>query len=423
MIELSTRSVPRRRLTAQMREYLLLMLTAAATTYLLSGLCRGIAIRTGIQAQVRSRDVHSRPTPYLGGLAMLGGAAVAVLLGSMMPFLSRHEVVTRDSFGILAAGAVIAVVGLIDDIIELSAVAKVAGQVLAAGVAVLFGVRFYWISLPDRVIALDQATSIILTVFFIFLCVNAINLMDGLDGLAAGVVGIGASAMFAYTYVLAREQNFVVATTASLITVTITGICLGFLPHNFNRAKMFMGDAGAMLLGLMLACSSLSFTGQIDSRSLNPSGGGVLPAWLPLVLPFAIMALPLFDLVAAYIRRTWRGNWWFVADKQHLHHRLLGRGHSVRTAVLALYLWTAVISYGVVAMGLFPGWPAVVGICAGLAAASVATFMRNRTPGPGSGTSATGIGAIASQTVTVTICGPDGRRTPSDAVPDDTAGP
>ena len=86
-----------------------------------------------------------------------------------------------------------------------------------------------------RVIALDQATSIILTVFFIFLCVNAINLMDGLDGLAAGVVGIGASAMFAYTYVLAREQNFVVATTASLITVTITGICLGFLPHNFNR--------------------------------------------------------------------------------------------------------------------------------------------------------------------------------------------
>ncbi len=361
-----------------MREYLLVMLTAAVSTYLLSGLCRAIAIRFGVHAEVRDRDVHTTPTPYLGGLAMLGGAAVAILLGSMMPFLSRHEVVSRDSMGILAAGAVIALVGLIDDIIDLPAVAKIAGQVLAAGVAVLFGVRMYWISLADRVIALDQASSIIITVVFIFMCVNAINVMDGLDGLAAGVVGIGASAMFIYTYVLAREQNFVVATTASLITVTVTGVCLGFLPHNIHRAKMFMGDTGSMLLGLMLACSSLSLTGQIDSRSLNPSGTGVLPAWLPLVLPFAIMALPLFDLVAAYVRRTWNGRWWFVADKQHLHHRLLERGHSVWGAVFAMYLWTAVIAYGVVAMGLFPGWQTGAVIAVGLLVATLVTFGRGR---------------------------------------------
>lgn len=361
-----------------MREYLLVMLTAAVSTYLLSGLCRAIAIRFGIQAAIRERDVHTTPTPYLGGLAMLGGSAVAIMLGSMMPFLSRHEVVTRDSFGILAAGAVIALVGLVDDIIDLPAVAKIAGQVLAAGVAVLFGVRMYWISLPDRVIALDQATSLIITVVFIFMCVNAINVMDGLDGLAAGVVGIGASAMFAYTYVLAREQSFVVATTASLISVTITGVCLGFLPHNFHRAKMFMGDTGSMLLGLMLACSSLSFTGQIDSRSLNPTGTGVLPSWLPLVLPFAIMALPLLDLVAAYIRRTWRGKWWFVADKQHLHHQLIQRGHSVRGAVFAMYLWTAVIAYGVIGMGLVPGWATIAGIVVGLMLAIGLTFGRRK---------------------------------------------
>ncbi len=335
-----------------MREYLLVMLIAAATTYLLSGGFRAIAIKFRIEAPIRMRDVHTRPTPYLGGLAMLGGVAVAFLLGSMMPFLGRHEVVTRDARGILAAGAVICLVGVLDDIIDLPAIAKAAGQVLAAGIAVLFGVRMYWISLPNRIIALDQASSIIITVLFIFVCVNAINVMDGLDGLASGVVAIGASAMFTYTYVLAREQNFVVATTASLVTVTTTGVCLGFLPHNFHRARMFMGDAGSMLLGLLLSCSSLSFTGQIDSQSLNPEGAGLLPNWLPLLLPFAIMALPLFDLATAFIRRTWHGKWWFVADKQHLHHRLIQQGHSTITAVWVLYLWSAVIAYGAIAFGL-----------------------------------------------------------------------
>ncbi|GAA2179524.1 MraY family glycosyltransferase [Brooklawnia cerclae] len=356
-----------------MREYILVMLAGAATTYLLSGLARAVAIKLGIEAQVRERDVHSRPTPYLGGVAMLAGVAVAFLLASIMPFLGRHEVVTRDSLGIFAAAALVCAVGVVDDAIELPAVAKAAGQVLAAGIAVLNGVRMYWISLPDRIIALDQPTSIIITVVFIFICVNAINFVDGLDGLAAGVVAIGSAAMFTYTYVLAREQNFVVATTASLVTSTTTGVCLGFLPHNFHRARMFMGDSGSMLLGLLLACSSLSFTGQIDSRALSESGTGVLPSWLPLVLPFAIMALPLFDLVAAYVRRTWNGKWWFVADKQHLHHRLLQRGHSVVGAVLVMYLWTAVIGFGVVLIGLLRSWWVVVAFVAAVVTLIVTT--------------------------------------------------
>lgn len=357
-----------------MREYLLVMLVAMSTTHLLCGLMRRTAIRFGVTAQIRDRDVHTRPTPYLGGVAMLFGVAAAFLLASNMPFLGRHEVVTRDSLRVLAAAAVIAVVGVLDDIIDLPAIAKVAGQVLAAGIAVLNGVRMYWISLPGRLIALDQATSILITVLFIFVCVNAINLVDGLDGLAAGVVAIGASAMFLYTYFLAREQNLVVATTASVISATTVGVCVGFLPHNFHRAKMFMGDAGSMVLGLMLACSSLSFTGQIDSTLVNEVRHGLMPAWLPLVLPFAIMAVPLFDLVSAYVRRTWHGKWWFVADKQHLHHRLVRLGHSMVTAVLIMYLWTAVFAYGVIALALTTWWIAVSGFVAGIVVATLVTL-------------------------------------------------
>ena len=341
-----------------MREYMLVLLVAAVGCYLTAGLWRRIAARAGAMAPVRDRDVHTAPIPYFGGVAMLGGVGLAFLLASTLPFLGHHHSVTWDSLGIFLAAAVICVVGAIDDMIDLPVITKVFGQVLAAGVAVSFGVRMYWISLPGRVIALDSVASTIVTVVFIFVCVNAINLVDGLDGLAAGVVGIGASAMFCYTYFLAYESNLVLATTASLVTVTISGVCLGFLPHNVHPAMMFMGDSGSMLLGLLLACSTISFTGQMDASLLGSSllGTGALPAWLPLILPIAIMFIPLLDSVMAYIRRTIKGKWWFQADKQHLHHRLLDRGHTQVSATIVMYLWTATIAYGVMGIGLFNGW-------------------------------------------------------------------
>ncbi|SER65992.1 UDP-GlcNAc:undecaprenyl-phosphate GlcNAc-1-phosphate transferase [Propionibacterium cyclohexanicum] len=335
-----------------MREYLLVMLVAASGSYLFSGLARRLAVRFGALAPVRARDVHTVPIPYLGGAAMLVGILFAFVLAVHMPFLGRHATVRHDALGIFAAAAVICVVGIVDDIIDLPWLAKIAGQVLAAGVAVLNGVRMYWVSLPDQIFALDVPSSMLLTVLYIFVCVNAINLIDGLDGLAAGVVGIGALAMFLYTYLLAYQQQFVVATTASLVTASIAGVCAGFLPHNFSPAKMFMGDSGAMLLGLLLACSTLSLTGQVDASALSPSAGDILPTLLPIVLPIAIMALPLVDMTMAYVRRTWNGNWWFVADKQHLHHRLLRRGYSTVTAVLILYMWTALVAFGVILLGL-----------------------------------------------------------------------
>ena len=335
-----------------MREYLLVLLTAAAVTYQLSGWCRRAAIRFGAVAKVRERDVHVVPTPYFGGVAMLVGVAVAFLLAMNLPFLGRHELVRHDAMWILIAVAVLCAVGVLDDLLDIGAVTKFAGQVLAAGIVVQGGVRLLWIPLPDRIVSLSSASSIALTVLFVVVCTNAVNFVDGLDGLAAGVVGIGAAAFFGYSYVLAVEQDLVRATTASVVSVAIVGVCLGFLPHNFSPAKMFMGDSGSMLLGFLLAISTVSLTGQYDSSKLQPEGGDLLPAYLPLVLPVAILGLPLLDLVLAWIRRANQGNWWFVADKGHLHHQLLSRGYTHRGAVIVLYVWSAVLSFGVMTIGL-----------------------------------------------------------------------
>ncbi|MCW2809937.1 MAG: rfe, partial [Friedmanniella sp.] len=342
-----------------MREYLLILLVAAAVTYLASGVCRRLALRMGALARVRDRDVHTVEMPYFGGVAMLAGLAAAVLLSWRLPFLGQQATVHQDSRAVLTAAIVICLVGVLDDLFELPPLAKFAGQVLAAGVAVALGVKMLWIPLPGRTVSLDEPSSVAITVFFIVLCSNAVNFVDGLDGLATGVVGIGAGAFFAYSYLLTYTEGLTRATTASLVTVAIAGVCLGFLPHNFFPARMFMGDSGAMLLGLLLATSTISLTGQIDNSQLQDDSRGLIPTVLPLVLPLAILALPFLDLTLAFIRRAYAGKWWFVADKQHLHHRLLQRGHSQRRAVLLMYVWSALVSFGVIALGLLRSWQVI----------------------------------------------------------------
>lgn len=350
-----------------MREYLLVLGIAAAVTFLTSGLCRKLALRSGAMARVRDRDVHTIEMPYFGGIAMLLGVAAAILLAWQLPFLGRLQTVQQDSRAVLVAAVVICLVGVLDDIFELPPLAKFAGQVLAAGIAVALGVKMLWIPLPGQTVSLDGPASVAITVFFIVLCSNAVNFVDGLDGLATGVVCIGALAFFAYSYLLTVTQDLTRATTSSLITVAIAGACLGFLPHNFFPARMFMGDSGAMLLGLLLATSTISLTGQIDTSALEGGRGGLVPTVLPLVLPLAILALPFLDLVLAFIRRTYAGRWWFVADKQHLHHRLLERGHSQRRAVMLMYIWSALVSFGVIVLGLVRGdrqWTVVTAVAA-----------------------------------------------------------
>lgn len=357
-----------------MREYLLVALVAAGVTYLGASVSRRLAFRYNAVALVRDRDVHTTPIPYFGGVAMLAGFTAALLLALNLPWLGSFPLVERDAWAVFWASVVICGVGVVDDLFELGALAKISGQVLAAGIVVLNGVKFYWIPLPDRIIALDSIASVAVAVFVIVVCVNAINLMDGLDGLAAGVVAIGASSFFAYAYLLSYEQDLVRATTSSLLTVGLVGVCVGFLPHNVHRARMFMGDSGSMLLGFLLATSMISLTGQLDPSRLNPSGGALISAYLPLVLPIAAMALPFADLVSAYVRRTLAGRLWFQADKQHLHHRMLELGHGHRAAVALLWLWSAVIAFGAVLVGVTGQWWAYVGVLGGLAVAAWLTF-------------------------------------------------
>ena len=370
-----------------MREYVLVLLIALAATYLSAPMCRSLAVRVGALAVVRDRDVHARPVPYLGGVAMLIGVTVAFFCASHLPFLGRHSSVTSDSLAVLGAAAVISVVGVVDDIIDLPAIAKAAGQILAAGVAVLGGVTVLWIPLPGRLVSLDQGTGIAVTVVVIFICANAINFVDGLDGLAAGVVAIGALAFAAYAYILTVEHDLVRATTASLVTVVAAGVCLGFLSHNFFPARMFMGDAGAMLLGVLLATSTVSLSGQLDPAALTGTGG-LLAAYLPIVLPLAVLALPLLDLVLAYVRRTIAGTWWFRPDKKHLHHRLLLLGHSQTKAVLLMYLWTSVLSFGAIAIGFIDGWwvgVVVLGLVVVAVLLTIVPRMRGAVPPPAQG--------------------------------------
>jgi len=357
-----------------MRVYLLVALVAAAVTYLLSGLARRLAFRFNAVAKVRDRDVHTRPVPYFGGVSMWCGLAAAFLVAAKLPWLGGFPAVTHDASVVLLAGGVICAVGVLDDLFELNALAKIAGQLLAAGIAVANGVKVFWIPLPDAIISLDDGTSIVVTVVLIFVAVNAINLIDGLDGLAAGVVAIGAGAFFTYAYLLAWDQELVRATTASLVTVATVGICLGFLPYNLHRARMFMGDSGSMLLGFLMVTSMISLTGQLDPSRLNSFGANTAAAYLPLLLPLAVMALPFLDLVMAYVRRTLAGKLWYQADKQHLHHRMLNLGHSHRRAVALLWLWSAVVAYGVVLIGLFPLPLTFLGVVAGLGLAAFLTW-------------------------------------------------
>ena len=340
-----------------MREYLLVLCVAAGVTYLLTPLARRVALAVGAVAQPRDRDVHDVPIPRLGGLAIYAGACAAFLVASSLPALSR---VFRysDVEAIVLAGGIIVLVGVADDRWQLDALTKLAGQVLACGVMVLLGLELLTLTLPGVGVVSLGPERVLLTVVLALLTVNAINFIDGLDGLAAGVGAIAALAFFAFSYSLASgtitsgvAQDRI--TSPTLIAVVLAGACLGFLPHNFSPARIFMGDSGSMLIGLMLAAAVTSLTGQVSYGNLPPSAG--LPVLLPLLLPFAVLAVPFVDLLLAVVRRTRAGRSPFSPDKAHLHHRLLEIGHSQRRAVLIMYFWTALLAFAFVTWSLYGG--------------------------------------------------------------------
>jgi UDP-GlcNAc:undecaprenyl-phosphate GlcNAc-1-phosphate transferase len=253
----------------------------------------------------------------------------------------------------------ITVIGFLDDLYDLDWSLKLAGQFVVAGILAWQGVQI--VSLPVAGLTIGSfGISFVVTVFLTVLVMNAVNFIDGLDGLVAGVVLIGTVVFFAYSYLLAKQTsptNYF--NLASLISAIVIGMCVGFLPYNWHRAKIFMGDTGAMLLGLLMATSALTVTGQIDPTLV--SRGEIVPAFIPLVLPLAILVLPLLDFSWAVLRRLRAGKSPFSADRLHLHHRLQDFGHSHLGAVVVFYVWTAVISGSCLLFFFLPVWN-VVGI-------------------------------------------------------------
>ncbi len=351
-----------------MREYALVFAIAAAVTYLLAVVSRVAAMRLGALAEVRDRDVHAVPIPYFGGIAMLGGIGAAYLVAVHLPFLSTaDQLVFDDARAVLAGGALMCAVGVLDDMFELDALTKFGGQLLAAGLVAFLGVQLVYLPLPNGGnLAMDPTQAPLFTVFLIVATVNAVNFVDGLDGLAAGVIGIGAVAFFAYAYLLVVENDQTRALTAALLTAALAGSCAGFLPHNFYPARMFMGDSGSMLIGLVLAGGALTLTGQLPvqevSEGLAGTEAGLQAALLPLLLPVAILMVPFVDLLLAVLRRTRAGRSPFSPDKLHLHHRLLEIGHSHRRAVLLMYAIAGLVAFGTVVVSLAAGWRSYVGV-------------------------------------------------------------
>ncbi len=352
-----------------MREYLLVFLVAGIVTYLLTVIAREIALRTGAVAQVRDRDVHVEPIPYLGGIAMLGGLGAAWLVARELPFLSRSDAfVFRDAGVVLLAGALVCAVGVLDDIFDIDALTKLGGQVLAAALLVVFGVRFYFFpTLDGTQFSLDPAQGALLSVIVVVATINAVNFVDGLDGLAAGVVGIGAIAFFLFCYVLASQEDLTLATTGALLAASLAGACAGFLPHNFHPARLFMGDSGSMLIGLVLSASALTLTGQFAGYEVASGGNTLFVTVLPVLLPVSLLMVPAVDLVLAVVRRTRAGRSPFAPDKQHLHHRLLEIGHSQRRAVFIMWMWAGLVACGSVLASLYSGqatWLVLAGLFA-----------------------------------------------------------
>src|SRR5215469_406680 len=340
-----------------MRDYLFILMLAAAVTYVLTPLVRRGAIAIKAQHAPRGRDVHKRPTPLLGGLAIYGGMVAGLLVADRLSYLRQAFPSARTVEGLLLAGGLLVLIGIVDDRWGMGAISKLAGQIAAGGILVWSGVYLSWIPLPgSETLVLEPDLSYTLTILLVVMTINAVNFIDGLDGLAAGVVGISALAYLIYSYTLTHSVGIPSQSVPAVASAVLAGVCIGFLPHNFNPARIFMGDAGAYLLGLMLAYGPISSAASLDQNVLvNYSHSHPVnrfPTILPLLLPVAIMIIPYTDLLLAVIRRTRAGRSPLAADRQHLHHRLLNMGHSHRQSVLLMYLWAALFSGTVVGLSL-----------------------------------------------------------------------
>ena len=350
-----------------MREYLLSAALAAIFCFMLTPIVKRLAMLSGAYIELRSRDMHTDITPRWGGLAMWGSMSLTFLIVSHLRLVGNAF--GRELTGIFLAGTFIMLLGALDDRFDLDSLTKFAGQALAAGILLLHGVQILWLPI-NGILTLPSNIGAVLTVVFVILVINAVNFVDGLDGLASGIVAVCAIGFFAFSYILAVDNGFSRAGAPSLVMAVVIGLCIGFLPHNYHPAKIFMGDSGAMFLGLLLSASAITLTGQIDVNALANQNSR--STFVPLILPFTVLAIPLLDLGMAVVRRLRAGRSPFTADREHLHHRLLRMGNSQREVAIIMYLWTAMFAFPTVIAAFYPLWiSAVVALAIALASISV----------------------------------------------------
>ncbi len=335
-----------------MRVYLFIALVAACATYLFTPIVRHLAIRLGAVGEVRKRDVHTIPTPRMGGLAMLCGFLTAMLFASRLDFLQGVFRQNHQAWIVMVGAILICLLGIADDVWDLDWMLKLAGQLLIAVFVAWGGLQI--IALPiGSLVTASPTISIAITALLIVVSINAVNFVDGLDGLAAGIVAIGGIAFGIYSYILARTSPSY-ASMATLLDIAMVGICVGFLLHNWHPAKLFMGDSGSMLLGYLITCASIVMTGRLDPATVSTSI--YLPAFMPILLPILVLFLPVLDMLMAIVRRLRKGQSPMHPDRMHLHHRMLRIGHSVRGAVLILWGWAALIAFGSIMLLFFTPW-------------------------------------------------------------------
>jgi len=327
-------------------DYALVGGIAAVGAYLLTFPLRRIATRISFVAVPDERRVHSQLIPYGGGLAMFLAFLAAMIVADHIPRLHVIFQGSSEPLGVVLGAAVILGVGMLDDAHEISAPAKVAGQVLAAMVLVFLGATMFWLKIPlAGTVVLSSDVTPLITALWVIGITNAINLIDGLDGLAAGIVAIASGALAVYGLRLVELGVLQPTNLGPLIAVITCGVCLGFLPHNFNPARVFMGDAGALFLGLLMAAATMEIGGRTEGVS-----GQTYFFYAPLFLPLFILGVPIADMAFAYFRRAIKGTSIDTPDKDHVHHRLVRLGHGQRRTVVILWTWTAVLS----AFVLFP---------------------------------------------------------------------
>jgi UDP-GlcNAc:undecaprenyl-phosphate GlcNAc-1-phosphate transferase len=328
--------------------YLIIFFVAAGTTFALTPGVRRLAIRFGAIDAPSDRKIHTVTTPTMGGLAMWAGFLVAMGVSRLLPFFDPMHRTAAEPVAALVTCTLMVALGAIDDRRGTSALAKLTAQIFIAGILVLLGVQLAYFVLPGAglaVLGTDEAVP--LTILWVVAAANAINLVDGLDGLAAGMVGIAAAAFF--VYMIRGDVPSETGSVAALLSAITVGVCVGFLPWNFHPARIFMGDTGSMLLGMLVAVATIAGVG----RDLGPpTRGDVAVIALPILVPLLVLGIPFLDVLLAIVRRTRKGLGIAHADKEHIFHRLMDIGHGHRQTVLLMYLWSALLSGSALAIGV-----------------------------------------------------------------------